>query len=80
MKLLQDGKMIKAMAMETVGYLVLAVIALVILWVFLSNIAPAITSTVKNIVRGIGCEICGIFGWAGWIMSSFCRSCAGLPI
>jgi len=65
----------KGIAIETVVYAVLAVVALAILWIFLSKVAPAIKGTVENIVKGMGCKLCGILGIAGWLMSGFCRAC-----
>ena len=65
----------KGMALETVGYLVLAIIALIVLWIFLSEMAPAITSVVEDIVKGIACEVCNILGPIGWLVSGVCRGC-----
>jgi|GEM_PF-5132371 hypothetical protein len=48
----------KGMAMETVGYLVLAVVALILLWVFLSSIAPDISNAIAGFAGEILCKIC----------------------
>jgi hypothetical protein len=65
----------KGLAIETIVYIVVAIVGLIILWIVLSKLAPAITSTTENIVRGLGCEICNMLGTLGWIFSGFCRSC-----
>ncbi len=65
----------KGIAIETIVYLVLAIVGLIVLWVFLSGLAPVIKTTVEEIVKGIGCKICEIFGVAGWVLSAFCRNC-----
>lgn len=65
----------KAIAIETIVYVVIAIAALVILWLFLMKTSPAITETVESIVKGLGCQICGVLGAVGWIASGFCRGC-----
>jgi len=65
----------KGIAIETIGYLVLAVIALVLLWVLLLKLAPHITDMVTAIVNGIRCYICNkILGLGKWVVG-FCWGC-----
>jgi hypothetical protein len=72
-------KIRKGIALTTVGYLVLAIIALVVLWIFLWNITPEISNIVDQIITGIICKICSALSPLD-IFSQFCRTkCSGLP-
>jgi hypothetical protein len=48
----------KGIAVETVIFLVLAVVALIIVFVFLSKTVPFISQFTENIVSGISRTIC----------------------
>ena len=67
----------KGIAIETIGYLILAVIALIVLWIFLSKMMPIVTDTVNNIIHGLVCQICNIFGWLKNIIAvvGICSGC-----
>lgn len=64
----------KGMAIETVGYLVLAVLALILLFVFFSNIVPFIKDAVESIIIGIKCWFCNILDWGKYLVP-FCWGC-----
>lgn len=64
----------KGIAIETVGYLLLAVVALILLWVFLNKSTPHIITAVNNIVSGMMCYLCKMMNWAKHIMP-FCWGC-----
>lgn len=46
------------MAIEGIGYLLLAVIALIILWIFLSKIAPDLKTAIVKYTNSLVCMLC----------------------
>lgn len=69
-------RMSKGMAIETVIYLALAVISLIVLWMFFSSIAPPITAAIVNLINDVKCSICDMIG----VLDKFvgqCGNCGG---
>jgi len=57
----------KGIAIQTVAYLVLAVVALILLWLFFSKTTPWLQEQIKNLTEGFKKWLCEQFGWASWI-------------
>ena len=70
-------KQSKGMAIETVAYVVLAVIALIIFWIFLTDATPAVISLVDAMVTSIKCAVCEMFGSSAQLLlaRSICKGC-----
>lgn len=64
-----------SMAIEGVGYLLLAVIALIILWIFLQMLAPDLKIAIVKFTKALICTLCKeILGWWKGIFP-FCWGC-----
>jgi len=65
----------KGMAIETMGKLILAVVALIVLWVILNAIAPEIGGAVVKLAKGLICSLCRELLGAWKNIFSFCWGC-----
>jgi hypothetical protein len=65
----------KGLAIETVVLIVLAIVGLVIIWIFLSKVTPAITSMAEDIIKGIACQICNALGLLKYLVGGVCWGC-----
>ncbi len=50
----------KGIAIETIAYLVLGVVGLVLLWIFLSKTIPFISDFTESLIEGIRQSICNL--------------------
>ena len=71
---LEDRMGRKGMALETVGYLILAVIGLIMIWIFFMAIAPSISTIVLRLANDMKCAICNMMGAFKHMMGS-CGNC-----
>jgi uncharacterized membrane protein YkgB len=68
----------KGIAVETIGYLVLAIVALILIWIFLSKLAPYVTDAIYDVINGFVCYMCdSILGWwkGAAQLVGFCGGC-----